>query len=405
MPKRRAEVKLAEDVDVVLAKVRRVRDQYRRDKDKPRATLQELAIEGAAEEVADRDEDEVVESIEGLFARTAATILNGDGYAFSVPSRAAGNQLYVPELDRIVLKDKKTERNFGSMSTVRKTAITTRVLQLVHELCTKKIHVTKRDLFYTDVKLFTKQTESDDVLDDAALMLRCTRNSLNVVASEKGIVVGRLQFTDDGDEIDCARLGLGGKTIPPYIDRVDDIRSDAEFILLVEKDAAFQRLSEDRFYNKYPCIIITAKGQPDVATRLFLKRIKAELCLPCLALMDSDPYGLKILSVYMSGSKAMSYDSLNLATPDIKWLGVRPSDLEKFNIPDQCRLEMTASDLTMGKSLLAEPFIQQNREWAKELETMINTKVKAEIQSLSSAGLQFLPQVYLPQKLREGGWI
>lgn len=27
--------------------------------------------------------------------------------------------------------------------------ITTRILQLVHELCTKRIHVTKRDLFYT----------------------------------------------------------------------------------------------------------------------------------------------------------------------------------------------------------------------------------------------------------------
>jgi hypothetical protein len=27
-------------------------------------------------------------------------------------------------------------------------------LGLVHQLCTKQIHVTKRDLFYTDVKLF-----------------------------------------------------------------------------------------------------------------------------------------------------------------------------------------------------------------------------------------------------------
>ena len=34
----------------------------------------------------------------------------------------------------------------------------------------------------------------------------------------------------------------------------------AEFILLVEKDAAFQRLAEDRFYNTYPCIIITGFG-------------------------------------------------------------------------------------------------------------------------------------------------
>ena len=49
--------------------------------------------------------------------------------------------------------------------------------------------------------------------------------------------------------------------------QVDSIQSDATFVLLVEKDAAFMRLAEDRFYNTYPCIIITAKGQPDVATR------------------------------------------------------------------------------------------------------------------------------------------
>jgi len=69
------------------------------------------------------------------------------------------------------------------------------------------------------------------------------------------------------------------------------------------------RLAEDRFYNHYPCIIMTAKGQPDVATRLFLKKVKTTLNIPVLAMVDSDPYGLKILSVYTSGSKNMSYDS------------------------------------------------------------------------------------------------
>ena len=33
----------------------------------------------------------------------------------------------------------------------------------------------------------------------------------------------------------------------------------------------------------------------------------------------------------------MSYDSGSLTTPDIKWLGVRPSDLDKYNIPEQVR--------------------------------------------------------------------
>lgn len=46
------------------------------------------------------------------------------------------------------------------------------------------VHVTRavaKDLFYTDVKLFQKQSESDSVLDDAACMIGCTRSSLNGV--------------------------------------------------------------------------------------------------------------------------------------------------------------------------------------------------------------------------------
>ena len=42
-----------------------------------------------------------------------------------------------------------------------------------------QIHVTKRDLFYTDVKLFEDQSQSDSVLDDMACMLGCTRSSLH----------------------------------------------------------------------------------------------------------------------------------------------------------------------------------------------------------------------------------
>jgi meiotic recombination protein SPO11 len=129
---------------------------------------------------------------------------------------------------------------------------------------------------------------------------------------------------------------------------------------------------EDRFYNKYPCIVITAKGQPDVASRMFLSRITTELKIPVLGLFDSDPYGLKILSVYMSGSKNMSYDSASLTTPDIKWLGLRPSDLDKYDLPEQCRLDMTESDIKTGMELMKEDFIMKNPEWMKELETMVS---------------------------------
>ncbi|XP_044375586.1 DNA topoisomerase 6 subunit A3 isoform X2 [Aegilops tauschii subsp. strangulata] len=355
--------------------------------------------------VADQDTTSVTSRINRLVLSVARSILAGRGFSFAVPSRASSNQVYLPDLDRIVLLRRESARPFANVATARKATVTARVLSLVHAVLRRGIHVTKRDLFYTDVKLFGDQSQSDAILDDVSCMLGCTRSSLHVVASEKGVVVGRLIFADDGDVIDCTRMGVGGKAIPPNIDRVSGIESDALFILLVEKDAAFMRLAEDRFYNRFPCIILTAKGQPDVATRLFLRRLKVELKLPVLALVDSDPYGLKILSVYMCGSKNMSYDSANLTTPDIKWLGVRPSDLDKYRVPEQCRLPMTDHDIKVGKEMLEEDFVKQNEGWVKELETMLRTKQKAEIQALSSFGFQYLTEVYLPLKLQQEDWI
>ncbi|WIA17428.1 hypothetical protein OEZ85_014279 [Tetradesmus obliquus] len=414
--------KKIKNIDEVLKLVKKLAEQGRKNTTAERS-LAELDLAHSVREVVDKDADAVLDEIETTMLEVAQSILAGNGYSFDIPSRAKGNQLYVPELDRIVLKDTVSKRPFASSQACRKTAITTRILGLVHELCNKQINVTKRDLFYTDVKLFEDQRESDAVLDDLSCMLGCTRSSLHVVASEKGVVVGRppftgglvasekgvvvgrLTFTEDGDHIDCRRMGVGGKAIPPNISKVSNIASDALFILLVEKDAAFMRLAEDRFYNDYPSIIITAKGQPDVATRLFLRKLKLSLKIPVLALVDSDPYGLKILSVYMKGSMNMSYDSSNLTTPDIKWLGVRPSDLDRFNIPAQCRLAMTDEDLKTGRKLLEEDFIKANPAWVAELELMLKKKEKAEIQALSSFGFQYLSQVYLPLKLQEGDWI
>mmetsp|Transcript_1470 Transcript_1470/g.2168 ORF Transcript_1470/g.2168 Transcript_1470/m.2168 type:complete len:413 (-) Transcript_1470:144-1382(-) len=398
----------AGDVDQVLKKCRALKKEQRDTFFNEDAPQKKSSVKEEIVEVQELSLEHVMEGMESIAIQIAQQIMensNKSGFSLQIPSRAASNQIYVEEWDRIVLGPKTSTRSFINVKESRKTAITVRALQLLHKVLGNNIHITKRDLFYTDVKLFVDQSESDGVLDDLACMIGCTRSNLNVVASDKGLVVGRIQFTEDGDEIDCTKMGVGGKAIPPYIDKIDNIRSDAEFVLLVEKEAAYMRLAEDRFYNKYPCIVITAKGQPDVATRMFLNRIYSELKIPVLGLVDSDPYGLKILSVYLSGSKNMSYDSASLTTPNIQWLGLRPSDLNKYNLPDQCRLDMTPTDIKMGKELLRESFIAKNPKWAKELEIMINTKQKAEIQALSSFGFQYITEEYLPRKLREGDWI
>lgn len=42
-------------------------------------------------------------------------------------------------------------------------------------------------------------------------------------------------------------MGVGGKAIPPYIDKIENVESDAEFILLVEKEAAYMRMAVSCF--------------------------------------------------------------------------------------------------------------------------------------------------------------
>jgi meiotic recombination protein SPO11 len=35
--------------------------------------------------------------------------------------------------------------------------------------------------------------------------------------------VGCINFRDDGDYIDCTKMGVGGKAIPGLVDRISDI--------------------------------------------------------------------------------------------------------------------------------------------------------------------------------------
>ncbi len=46
---------------------------------------------------------------------------------------------------------------------------------------------------------------------------------------------------------------------------ISEVRSDAAFVLVVEKDATFQKLlDEDALRIMHPCIVITGKGVPDL---------------------------------------------------------------------------------------------------------------------------------------------
>lgn len=355
--------------------------------------------------IDDLNRNETLERLYTIVDNTITKIYNTGRPSIQLPARTSSNIIWDEENDLLLLGEQIVEKQFHSLTSVADLTRLMRVLEIVNELLIKDIHATKREIFYTDVKLFTEQKNSDKSIEDVAAMLYTTRNSTHIVASAKGVCVGRLRIRDRNDIIDLEGLGSGGWMISPMLDNIEIIESDAEFILVVEKDAAMIRLAEDRFWKKYPCIILTAKGAADIATRMFLKRLSKELNLPVFSLVDSDPYGHYIHSVYLRGSKRLSYESPFLATPNIKLLGVLTRDLDKYNIPEEVRLPMKPMDVKRTKELLKEGFVKKNKQWEVDLKLALKLKKKAEIQALSQHGFEFLTNTYLPEKLTTGDWI
>ena len=97
-----------------------------------------------------------------------------------------------------------------------------------------------------------------------------------------------------------------------------------------------------------------------------------------------------------------------MAVPNIKWVGLLPSDLQEdspFKIPRSALIKMTSSDVSRTKSILQEEYIARKPAWKKELEILLDLNYKAEIQALNAKDPQYITNQYLPAKLEAGDWI
>lgn len=113
----------------------------------------------------------------------------------------------------------------------------------------------------------------------------------------KGVAVGRVAIKmRNGETID---FDTGNKVlIPPRVDiDVAEITSRVSCIIVVEKDTVFQSIVKD-CPSAMNCLLVTGKGMPDVATRLFVKFLNEKLEIPVYVLVDSNPHGVQIMCIY-----------------------------------------------------------------------------------------------------------
>jgi DNA topoisomerase-6 subunit A len=232
------------------------------------------------------------------------------------------------------------------------------------------------------------------------------REELHLFASNKGAMVGNMTIIDSGDSIDLRRMGSGGWSVPSIVEEnvVKFKNCEAKFIILVEKDAVWRRLNEDKFWKKHNCIIIHGGGQPPRGVKRLLRRMVDELKLPLYVFVDNDPWGLYIYSVVKQGSINLAYESKRMAVPSARFIGLSSYDQEKYDLPKNVTIRLNDEDIKRAKQMLSYPWFQK-KSWQKELKHMLAKGVKLELEALSAKGISFITEKYLPDKLKNKEWL
>nr|XP_046253382.1 meiotic recombination protein SPO11 isoform X1 [Scatophagus argus] len=351
---------------------------------------------------------EVLKRIENIIQGIVASLSKDEAPVLVVPNRSSWANVSFDSAVGLQMSSGSsviTIRCDSALSTTKFARIL-KILMVIYRLVLSNSFATKRDIYYNNKQLFGSQKTVDGIVDDISCMLRVPRRSLHVLATSKGLISGDLCYLEeDGTRIDC-RSSSTAVALSSNIAGIRNIVSSAKFVMIVEKDATFQRLLHDDFCTKLsPCIIITGKGFPDVNSRLMVRKLWDTLHIPILTLVDADPHGIEIMCIYKYGSVAMSFEARSLTVPSVMWLGLLPSDLQRLRVPEDSLIRLTKRDESKLNSLLKRPYLTRHPDWQKEMELMQQSKVKAEIQSLAAIGPDYLTNIYLPNKLRYGGWI
>ncbi|XP_010473643.1 PREDICTED: meiotic recombination protein SPO11-2 [Camelina sativa] len=322
-------------------------------------------------------------------------------------SNSCINQGVLTDVSYIFLSTSFTKTSLTNAKTAKAFVRVWKVMEMCFQILLQEKRVTQRELFYKllcdSPDYFSSQIEVNRTVQDVVALLRCSRYSLGIMASSRGLVAGRLFLQEPGKEaVDCSACGSSGFAITGDLNLLDNtiMRSDARYIIIVEKHAIFHRLVEDRVFNHIPCVFITAKGYPDIATRFFVHRMSTTFPdLPILALVDWNPAGLAILCTFKFGSIGMGLEAYRYAC-NVKWIGLRGDDLNL--IPEESLVPLKPKDSQIAKSLLSSKILQDN--YRDELSLMVQTGKRAEIEALYCHGYDYLGK-YIATKIVQGKYI
>lgn len=319
------------------------------------------------------------------------------------------NSLYDPKLGYLVAGDKfvSTELN---VSSVKKMSRTIFMLELILRNLEVGAINTKRELYYIskgEIKHnsllkpldFEDQNESDGIIDFIGELLECYREDLNCYANDRGgqtysqqLIVEETMPNGETAVVDLSKLGTSPfqpKNRPQNLKL--KAKKKIDFCLIVESEGTANTLVNSGFTKRNNSILVGAQGVPSNAVRGWCKLIQDDLGVPLYFFGDLDAYTMQnIFRTLKAGSAASLIRNSNFSAPEVRFLGVLPDDIKKYDLPDYAVREKDAQEARSLKkardALENDPFFRDNKNkgLSNILRWLLKNKRRCEQQSYFS---------------------
>ncbi|OFZ22646.1 MAG: DNA topoisomerase VI [Bdellovibrionales bacterium GWB1_55_8] len=379
-----------------------------------------------------RTEETIPKMSKDLCSRLLADLERAKRPVLYATKCSLDNALYNHKVGYLTPGPKKvaTELNVSSVKKMSRAIFMLRIL--LRNIETGAVN-TKRELYYIskgetkhhpDLKPldFQDQSESDDTIDFICELLECYREEVNCYANDRGgqTYSQQLVVTEtlpDGDKavIDLSKLGTSPfqpKNRPQSLKL--SMKKPIDFGLIVESEGTANTLVANGFTKRHNCILMGAQGVPSNAVRGWCKLIQDQLKIPLYFFGDLDAYTMQnIFRTLKAGSAASLIRNSDYSAPDVKFLGVLPEDIKKYDLNDYPVKENDAQEVRALKkaqdALKNDPFFhdKRNKGLAQILKWLLENKRRCEQQAYFTVDPRdpTMPEKIIVEKIKRGNFV
>jgi DNA topoisomerase-6 subunit A len=342
------------------------------------------------------------------------------------------NSNYDSKVGYLTPGDKKV-RSELNVSSVQKLARTVFMLNILLKNIKSGAVNTKRELYYISKGFmksdnfykpldFGDQPESDAIIDFICDMMEIYREEMNCFAGDRGgqTYSQQLLVTETLPDGTTANVDLSSLGTTPFQPKNKPQqfqlkkKGKIDFCLVVESEGTANTLVANGITKRHRCIVIGAQGVPSNGVRGWCKTIEDQLKVPMYFYGDLDAYTMQnIFRTLKAGSAASLIRNSDFSAPDVKFLGVLPEDVKKYDLHCYSVGEKDASEarsLKKARDVLSnDPFFKdkKNKDLAAILRWLVTEKKRCEQQAVFSVdpGNPRILEEIIVDKIKTGSYV